>query len=433
VKSFLSSAIVSVHYFLLYAMKRSPLVVIFLTIFIDLIGVGILIPIVPQLLANPHSPEYLLPAGMSMQQGYILLGILTASYTAMQFLAAPILGQLSDRFGRRPILIASITGTALGYVLFAIAIITHNIPLLFASRMLDGITGGNISVAQAAIADISTPENRSKNFGLIGAAFGLGFIIGPYLGGQLADTSHGAWFNAATPFWFAALLATINIISIMLLLPETNTRKNTKDVDWTKSFHDILKALRIGRLRWLFIVNFLYIGGFTFFTTMFGVFLVSRYGFGSGSIGNFFAYVGIWIVLTQAFVTRLVAKKWSEWAVVNISLIGTGVAMMFFLVPGPWMVLLAVVPFFSLFNGLTQANYIALISRSAPDTVQGEVLGINASVTALAQSIPPVIAGYIASVLHPSATVVVASVVVVLSGFIFLMTVRKNPIAARAS
>ncbi len=407
-------------------MKRSPLLVIFLTIFIDLIGIGILIPVVPQLLANPDSPQYLLPTGMSLDNGYLLLGVLTASYTIMQFIAAPILGQLSDKFGRRPILIASLAGTSLGYVLFAIAIIIHNIPLLFASRMLDGITGGNISVAQAAIADISTPENRAKNFGLIGAAFGLGFIIGPYIGGQLANPDYGSWFTAATPFWFAALLAFINIISILFLLPETNKRKKAAAIDWTKSFHDIIKALKIQKLRWLFIVNFLYIAGFTFLTTMFGVFLIDRFGFREASIGNFFAYIGIWIVITQAILTRFIAKHFSERAVVSVSLIGTGIMMLFFLVPGPWMVLLAVVPFFSMCNGLTQANFMALISRSAPDTVQGEVLGINASVAALAQSIPPIIAGYVASLLHPSSTLLTAALITIFSGIVFLLTVNRD-------
>ncbi len=410
-------------------MKKSPLAVIFLTIFIDLIGIGILIPVVPQLLANPASPQYLLPSGMTLEQGYLLLGILTASYTVMQFIAAPILGQLSDKYGRRPVLIASLAGTALGYFLFAIAIIIHNIPLLFASRMLDGITGGNISVAQAAIADISTPQNRSKNFGLIGAAFGLGFIIGPFLGGVLADPSYGSWFTAATPFWFAGTLAVINIVSILFLLPETNTNKKGGKLYWNKSFHDIVRALKIEKLRWLFIVNFLYISGFTFLTTMFGVFLIDRFGFAESAIGNFFAYIGIWIVITQGFITRLVAKRWKERAVVNVTLMGTGIAMMFFLLPGPWYVLLAVVPFFSMCNGLTQANFMALISRSAPDGIQGEVLGINASVAALAQSIPPVIAGYVASQLHASTTLAIASVIIMCAGILFISTVRHDPVS----
>src|SRR5882762_1050528 len=141
--------------------KALPTVVF--TIFLDVLGVGILLPIIPQLLANPHSPYYLLPAGWTFKGGLILLGWLTAIYPLMQFISTPILGQLSDRYGRKPVLGFSIFGTAVGYVLFAIGIITRNIPLLFFSRALDGITGGNLSVAQAVIADVTPPKDRTKN------------------------------------------------------------------------------------------------------------------------------------------------------------------------------------------------------------------------------------------------------------------------------
>lgn len=167
--------------------KSNPMLTIFLTVFIDLLGVGVLIPVMPLLLGDPTSPYYLLPTGWSTEQGYVLLGLLTAVFPLMQFFATPILGQLSDKYGRKDILLISLFGTSLSYVLFAYGIMSRNLPLLFVSRALDGITGGNISVAQAAIADISLPENRAKNFGLIGMAFGLGFIFGSFLGGKLSD------------------------------------------------------------------------------------------------------------------------------------------------------------------------------------------------------------------------------------------------------
>jgi MFS family permease len=217
--------------------RSSPLPIVFLIVFLDLLGIGILIPIVPQLLANPESPFFLLPAGWTLAQGYILLGLLVTVFPFMQFLATPILGELSDKFGRRPVLLFSLAGTCLSYILFGVAIHLRHIPLLFISRALDGITGGNIAVAQAVISDTTAPDARARSFGLIGAAFGLGFILGPYLGGKLSDPS-----------------------------------------------------------------------GFTFFTTFFGVFLIDRFRFTQGDIGDFFSYMGLWIVFAQALVVRPVSR-----------------------------------------------------------------------------------------------------------------------------
>jgi len=142
--------------------EKNPLLIVFFTIFIDLLGFGILIPVIPLLLADPRSPYFLLPKGMPINQGYILLGFLTAVFPLMQFLAAPILGQLSDKYGRKKLLAASLFGTCLSYIVFAYGIIIHNLPLLFIARALDGITGGNISIAQATIADITAPKDRAK-------------------------------------------------------------------------------------------------------------------------------------------------------------------------------------------------------------------------------------------------------------------------------
>src|SRR3954447_26648937 len=143
-------------------MKRHPVWIILFTILIDTLGIGILGPILPQLLGNPSSPHYLLGAGATVGSGYILFGFLVAVYPIMQFFATPILGQLSDRHGRKPVLALSLFGTSLGYALFATGILVRSIPLLFFARALDGITGGNLSVAQASIADVTKPQDRTK-------------------------------------------------------------------------------------------------------------------------------------------------------------------------------------------------------------------------------------------------------------------------------
>jgi DHA1 family tetracycline resistance protein-like MFS transporter len=408
-------------------MDRKILFAVVGTVFIDLLGFGILIPVIPQLLANPASPFYLLPPGFTLSQGYILLGLLTAIFPFMQFIATPILGELSDRFGRKPILAISILGTSISYVVFAIGIITKNLPLLFIARGFDGITGGNIAIAQAAIADISTPENRVKNFGLIGAAFGLGFILGPYLGGKLSDPGLISWFTAATPFWFAAILSFINMLSVVYLLPETlKIKVKEYSLHLGRSFMNIKKVFSFRELRPLFATAFLFQAGFTFFTTFFGVFLITRFGFDQGSIGNYFAYIGIWIAFSQAIVTRMISKWLGEWQTLRFALIGTGIFILMQFIPSAWWGLLFITPFFAIFNGLSMANLTSIVSRSVGPEIQGEILGINASVQALAQSIPPIISGFVAASLAASAPIAVSGIVIIGSGIVFILFVKKR-------
>jgi len=401
-----------------------PIPVIFFTSVLNSLGFGILIPVIPLLLANPSSQYFMLPQNFTLQQGYIIFGFLVASFSLMQFIATPILGQLSDKFGRKKILAISLAGTCISYILFAVGIIIKNIPLLFISRAFDGITGGNISVAQAVVADVTTPENRSKNFGLIGSAFGIGFILGPFLGGILSENRLVSWFSAATPFWFAAILTFANVMLIVTCLAETFKVDKFKKIIWGQSIKNIIKAYNMKKLRILFITVFLFQSGFTFFTTFFSVFLITKFAFTQSNTGNFFAYLGIWLVFTQAFITRLAANRFSEYKILRFSLVFMGIFVFMYLIPSAWWGLLIVAPFFAISNGLTQANITGLISRSVGPQVQGEVLGINASIGALAMSIPAMLSGFIAASLTPSSPAIVAAAVLILSGIIFIAFYR---------
>ena len=408
-------------------MQSRALLTLFFTIFLDMVGVGILIPVIPVLLADPASPHYLLPLGTDARTGYVLLGIMLALYSLGQFIAAPIIGQLSDKYGRKRLLMLSIAGTAIGQSLFALGVLTKSLGLLLVVRLLTGMSTGNIVVSQAAIADLTTPENRAKNFGLIGAAFGLGFIVGPFLGGKLADPSVVSWFNAATPFWFASALSVLNLMFVYFMFRETNTRMNlhTKLV-WAKALHNIAHAFRTKELRHIFLTGFLFQSGFAFYVTFMNVFLFFRFGFNEGSIGNYFAYVGLWIVFAQAVVTRLVSRKFKETQVLRNTIFTSGIAILaIFLSPeASW--LYFIVPFFAISMGLTQANLTGLLSRSATPSMQGQVLGINGSLSALANTIPPLIAGTIAASFEPSAPLLIAAIIIILSGLYFVNHLRRG-------
>lgn len=419
------------------AVERKALPIVLLTIFLDVLGVGILIPVLPQLVY-----KIFLPGGFTFSEGLIVLGWLTAVYPLMQFFATPVLGQLSDRYGRKPLLGFSLFGTAIGYVVFALAIITKNIPLLFVGRAVDGITGGNISVARAVIADVSAPEHRARNFGLIGASFGIGFVIGPYIGARLATpnvsffhlftTPH--WFSAATPFWFTAGLSLANTILLLTILPETHRHINRAlKVAWTRSFANIVRAAELPGLRTVFASEFLFWGGFTFFTTFFQILLIQKLHFTVGNVGDFFAYIGICIALSQVIIVPIVAKRLKSHQVLRFSLLGNGLALFLQAWPTNTAQLLFVAPLVAIFNGLTLANASALVSISASREEQGEILGIEASVQALGQAIPAAISGYIAT-MGVNMPVLVGGALVVAGGLIYNLFYRASrQVTARES
>ena len=219
-------------------MKRSPLIVIFTTVFIDLVGFGIVIPVLP-----------FYTEGSIFNATPRTVGVLFASYSIMQLIFSPILGRLSDRYGRRPVLLVSIIGTGIGFLVLGLA---NSLWMLFAGRILDGITGGNISTAQAYIADVTTKENRAKGMGLIGAAFGLGFIFGPALGGILSR------WGIHVPFFFAAGLCFANALLLFFTLPETVTPDHPAKnlAAGGRGLGQLMQSLRQPRLSFILAIYF---------------------------------------------------------------------------------------------------------------------------------------------------------------------------------
>lgn len=398
---------------------------LFFTIFLDMLGLGMIIPIMPFLFTDPTSPHYMLGAGVSVHTGYVLMGIVLSLFSLGMFLSSPIMGEFSDKYGRRKLLLLSISGNAIGYMLFAFGILLRSVPIIILARVVNGITSGSIVVAQAAIADSTKPEDRAKNFGLIGAAFGLGMIFGPYIGGRLVDNTLVSWFSTTTPFFFAASLALINVLFILFFFRETNKHIDTTRVlTFLKAIRNIEKAISLKTIRPLFMTNFLFQSGFSFYMTFSGVFFLSRFGFTEANIGNYFAYIGMWIIFTQMIVTRLVARYFREKQVLQNTIFVVGLSIFTITTLHHSMGLYVVAPFMAFAMGLTQSNMMALISRSADASVQGEILGINGSVSALANTLPPLLAGILAASFAPEAPLILSAFVISLSGFYFINHVR---------
>ncbi len=274
--------------------------------------------------------------------------------------------------------------------LFGFGIAIGALWLLFVSRAVAGLAGANFSIAQAVIADVTEPKDRAKNFGLIGAAFGIGFILGPTLGGWVAH-----FFNdAAAPFWVATGLGIINIISVSLLLPETHpNRKAEHTFHFLKGVHNIASAWRDHDARPVYLSSFLHSSGFTFFTSFIGILLVSRFGLSESAIGTYFGVIGIWIVVTQLFILRILTRSFGERTILRYSLLFVATNIMLYPFMPTIFYVYALAPLLAIPNGLTMANMGALVSKSVSSDRQGAALGINGSLMALSQGTIPLVAG----------------------------------------
>jgi len=402
--------------------KNAILATIFLTVFIDMLGVSIVIPVIPGLFFSETS-DFFSPT-VSDNLRSILYGWLAAAYPLMQFFGAPYLGALSDRYGRRPILAISLVGTMIGYVLFAIAIIRQDIFLLFFSRMLPGFTGGNISIALSAIADISTKEDKTKNFGLVGAAFGLGFILGPAIGGFLADSTVVSWFTHATPFWFTAGLTFINLMLVQFRFPETLKEKQMTPLSMFTGFRNIATSFRTPHLRTIFIVVLLIGLGFSFFTQFFSVFLFQKFSYTEKSIGLLYGWIGIWLVITQGLIVRRMSGKVAPSKILSISIICLAASIAVMLIPTEawWFYLLN--PFIALSQGLTSPNLTTVVSEQVSAKQQGQILGINQSMQSIGATIPPIVAGYL-NALNGNFPLIAGAVFCLLGWAVFVFVFRK--------
>jgi DHA1 family tetracycline resistance protein-like MFS transporter len=361
-------------------MKRSPLLVIFVTVFIDLVGFGIVIPVLPYYAEGARF-------GATPRE----VGLLFASYSVMQLIFSPVLGRLSDKYGRRPILLISLLGTCLGFLILGFA---TTLLMLFVGRIIDGISGGNISTAQAYIADITTKENRAKGMGLIGAAFGLGFVFGPAIGGILSR------WGTSVPFLFAGGLSLANVILLYFTLPETVTPDHPARVSAAsgRGWKQVVEALRQPQLTLVLTIYFLSIVAFSIMTAVFSLFMMFRLGYDPWHSGWIFAFVGIISAVVQGGLIGKLVKRFGEPALVIVGGLLFTVSLFAspFVGPATGLIgILAVGALSAIGNALAGPSLTSLGSKSASAAEQGSVLGVMQSVASLARAVGPTIAALI--------------------------------------
>ena len=333
-----------------------------------------------------------LPVDTALNTRGILLGLLTALYPIGQFFGSPILGKLSDRYGRKPWLVWSIGGTAFGYLLSAAGVLTSSLTLLFVGRFWTGFCGGNSSICQSAVADISNEKSKGAYFSLLAFAMGIGFILGPVVGGRLADKDLVSWFGWDIPFWFSGLLAVFNTVLMMTLFKETLKTKHDVKINAFSGFVDLYHACRHKALRSLFATFFLFTLGWFFFAQFFQVYLIQRFNFEERQIGDTFTYIAIWYVLTQAFIATPLSRFVSPYSITVVSLPLLAIALLALLVPKESFTLWYIYPFVTLFVCLAWPNILAMISNQAGEK-QGQILGVNQSINSAAQAITPIVSG----------------------------------------
>jgi DHA1 family tetracycline resistance protein-like MFS transporter len=355
-----------------------PLVLIFITIFIDLIGFGIVIPILP-----------LYAQSELFQASPFWIGQLTAIFSWMQFFFTPVIGQLSDRYGRRPILFWSLIGSGLGYLVVGAG---TTFAVIFLGRLISGITGGSISAAQAYVADVTTKENRAKGMGLFGAAFGLGFIFGPAMAGVLSK------YGISVPFYFAAVLSLANAIAVYLFLPESLTPELRSQVAHKKGrIAAALETLADPQFRIIAGVYFLLITSFSIMTTAYVLFTAHVFGYNAEQNGYLFAFVGLISVIMQGFVFGAVAKRFGEsrLAVVGCLVLTASLFATPFSSPefGGLAGLLLVSGLVAAGNAFATPSLTSLGSKKAAAHEQGRAMGVMQSGASLARAIGPMLCG----------------------------------------
>ena len=397
-------------------MKKPSLLIIYLTIFIDFIGVGLVIPIFAPLFLAPNSS--LFDSSVSYDIKSFLLGLSLAVFPFFQFIGAPILGALSDKFGRKKILFLSILGTFFGYVLMVWGIVQKDLYLIILSRIIDGFTGGNISVATSAISDISDPKDKVKNFGILGALFGICFIAGPYLGGKLSDPTVNANFSYATPFIISAVLSFINLILLSFLFKETLAKRIERKVNIFSGIKNLKTAFTNPKFKIIFTTVFLITCGFSFFTQFFQAYLVTKFNYSESQIGELFAYIGIWIALTQGLFIRYLPKSITPKKAVFFGTMILGSALLALIVPNDSFYIYFILPFVAISNGILSPNSQAIISGLADESSQGEIFGINQSITSLGMALAPLISGVLIS-MSLYFPILIAGIMIISAGIIF--------------
>lgn len=405
------------------ATARRGLALVFTTLLLDIIGFGIIMPVLPAYLSEL--------SGVSVSEAAIEGGWLFFAYAAMQFFFAPLVGNLSDRFGRRPVLLASVLTFSIDNLICAVA---WSYPMLFIGRVLAGISGASYTTSSAFIADVSTDENRARNFGLLGIAFGVGFIIGPVLGGLLGS------FGPRVPFYFAAALAFVNFLIGVFLLPETLAPEHRRRFEWRRANPAgmLMQMRNYPGIGWIGLVFFLMTLGHMVYPAVWAFVGSYRYGWSETQIGLSLGLYGLGGAIVMGLVLPRVVGRLGEWRTAAIGLAFAALSAFGYAVAWQgWMVYVVIAA--TCLEALADPPLRSIAAAKVPPSAQGELQGAMTSIFSITAIITPLLyteifawfTGPDAPVIFSGASYVVAGIFLVLSLVALLAKVRR-PMAKEA-
>jgi len=381
--------------------KQSPLFIVFLTVFLDLLGFGILIPLLPFVASDYHA-------------GGFQVGLLMSSYSIMQFLFAPLWGRVSDRYGRRPVILCSLIASTSGSLIFAFA---KSLEWLFLSRIIAGIAAANISTAQAIVADCLPPQERTRGMGMVGAAIGLGFMFGPAIAGIMVQQH-----SYMLPFLVSAGLSGLDFVLAYILLPETLSLEGNSHLEQRRVSLKILrKALSVRRIPQLLSISLLYFIAFAMMEGTFGLFVEKEFALNARQNSYILFLVGVVMVIIQGGVVGRVAKRIGDLRVLEIGIFGVLLGLSLIGFSSTIHFLLGSVVVLAVFAGFSTPSLSSLISQISAQEVQGGILGLNQSMASLGRIAGPLCGGELfdawgsRSPYFLSATLVLAALLLVLS------------------
>jgi predicted MFS family arabinose efflux permease len=413
------------------ATARSPtqpasaraLFVLYVVIFIGFLGYSLMITVFTPVLLDGHGA--MLPAATPEARRTILLGFLLCLYPLGQFLASPILGALSDRFGRKPVLMISLAATTVCYAVIASALGVASFDLLCVGSFLAGLSEANIVTAQSAISDVIPPDNRNRYFGYIYMSVSAAYILGPLVGGKLADRSLASWFGYAIPFWTVFGLLVVTIVATLIFFAETKPPEQRRRVSYFEAFTNLAWVFRDRPLRHLYLINFLlYLAIFGFFRC-YPMYLVDEYRLGVSKVSEFIAWVGVPIVLANLWLTGALSRRFSARKLTIWSAVLTGAFMMVVVVPraqeAAWVTLFLT----SLALAICLPSCATILSTSAAEPEQGRVMGNNQALQVGAEALSGLIGGVLAA-LAVKLSLLVLGAVAVAGGLLLLFTARQK-------